>query len=44
MAVRIGRTAATLPERWLFMQAKLDMWYVKDEKLKVKSLQSESVI
>jgi antitoxin HigA-1 len=44
MAIRIGRATATSPESWLFMQAKLDLWYAENEKLNVKSLQLESII
>lgn len=44
MAIRVGRATATSPESWLFMQAKLDLWYAENEKLIVKSLQLESVI
>ncbi|HPN33285.1 MAG TPA: HigA family addiction module antitoxin [bacterium] len=43
MAIRVGRATATSPESWLFMQAKLDLWYAENEKLIVKSLQLESV-
>ena len=27
MAVRIGKATKTSPESWLFMQAKLDLWF-----------------
>jgi len=43
MAIRVGRATGTSPESWLFMQAKLDLWYAENEKLVVKSLQSEPV-
>ncbi len=44
MAIRVGRATGTSPESWLFMQANLDLWYAENEKLIVKSLQSEPVI
>lgn len=44
MAIRVGRATGTSPESWLFMQAKLDLWYAENEKVIVKSLQLESVI
>ncbi|HNT67416.1 MAG TPA: HigA family addiction module antitoxin [bacterium] len=44
MAIRVGRATGTSPESWLFMQAKLDLWYAENEKLVVRSLQLEPVI
>jgi len=44
MAIRVGRATGTSPESWLFMQAKLDLWYAENEKLIVRSLQLEPVI
>jgi antitoxin HigA-1 len=44
MAIRVGRATGTSPESWLFMQAKLDLWYAENEKLFVKSLQLEPAV
>jgi len=44
MAIRVGRATGTSPESWLFMQAKLDLWYAENEKLIVKSLQLEPAV
>ena len=44
MAIRVSRATGTSPESWLFMQAKLDLWNVENEKIIVKSLQLKTVI
>ena len=31
MAVRIGKATKTSPESWLFMQAKVDLWFAEKE-------------
>jgi len=36
MAVRIGKATKTSPESWLFMQAKLDLWFAEKKPTKVK--------
>ena len=36
MAVRIGKATKTSPESWLFMQAKLDLWFAEKKSTKVK--------
>ncbi len=37
MAVRIGKATKTSPESWLFMQAKLDLWFAEKKPTKVKA-------
>lgn len=44
MAIRVGQATGTSPESWLFMQAKLDLWYAENDKIIVRSLQLEPVI
>jgi len=36
MAVRVGKATKTSPESWLFMQAKLDLWFAEKKPTKVK--------
>ena len=36
MAVRIGKATKTSPESWLFMQAKLDLWFAEKKPTQVK--------
>jgi addiction module HigA family antidote len=36
MAIRVARATGTTPESWLFMQAKLDLWYAENEEITVK--------
>jgi addiction module HigA family antidote len=31
MAVRVGKATGTTPESWLYMQAKLDLWYAEQQ-------------
>ena len=38
MAVRVGTATKTSPESWLYMQAKLDLWYAEQMPPKVKEL------
>ena len=39
MAIRIGKATNTTPESWLFMQAKLDLWYANQQIPEVKSFE-----
>lgn len=41
MAIRVSQATGTSPESWLFMQAKLDLWYAASQKLPVKSFTME---
>ena len=38
MAVRIGKATNTSPESWLYMQAKLDLWFAEQVPPKVEEL------
>jgi len=40
MAVRIGKSTKTTPESWLYMQAKLNLWYAEQKPTNVEELQS----
>ncbi len=31
MAIRVGKATGTTPESWLYMQAKLDLWFAKQQ-------------
>ena len=42
MAIRVSKATGTSPESWLFMQAKLDLWYAASQKLPVKAFTMES--
>jgi len=44
MAIRVSKATGTSPESWLFMQAKLDLWYAASQKLPVKSFTMEPAI
>ena len=44
MAIRVSQATGTSPESWLFMQAKLDLWYAASQKLPVKSFTMEPAI
>jgi len=44
MAIRIGKATNTTPESWLFMQAKLDLWYANQRIPKVRSLENKIAI
>ncbi len=44
MAIRIGKATNTTPESWLFMQAKLDLWYANQRLPKVRSLENKIAI
>ena len=44
MAIRVSKATGTSPESWLFMQAKLDLWYAASQKLPVKSFTMEPTI
>ena len=37
MAIRVGKATQTTPESWLFMQAKLDLWFAKQRSTRVES-------
>ncbi len=39
MAVRIGKATKTSPESWLFMQAKLDLWFAEKKPGKVEEFE-----
>ena len=39
MAVRIGKSTKTTPESWLYMQAKLNLWYAEQKPTNVDELQ-----
>jgi len=41
MAIRIASATNTTPESWLFMQAKLDLWYAASKEPKVEPLVTE---
>ena len=43
MAIRVAKATGTSPESWLFMQAKLDLWYVENQKIPIKSFVFEPV-
>ena len=36
MAVRIGKATKTTPDSWLYMQAKLDLWFADQKPTKVE--------
>ncbi len=36
MAVRIGKATKTSPDSWLYMQAKLDLWYAGQKPTEVE--------
>jgi addiction module HigA family antidote len=38
MAVRVARATKTSPESWLYMQAKLDLWFAEQKSPKVQEL------
>jgi addiction module HigA family antidote len=38
MAVRVARATKTSPESWLYMQAKLDLWFAEQKPPKVQEL------
>ena len=38
MAVRVGLATKTSPESWLYMQAKLDLWFAEQVPPKVEEL------
>jgi len=40
MAIRISKATSTTPESWLFMQAKLVLWYASHHETKVESFES----
>ena len=44
MAMRISEATKTSPESWLFMQAKLDLWYASEHMPKVKVFEQKVVI
>ena len=44
MAIRVSKATGTSPESWLFIQAKLDLWYAASQKLPVKSFTMEPTI
>ncbi len=44
MAVRISRATNTSPERWLFMQAKLDIWLAESRPTKVTPFESSVAV
>ncbi len=44
MAVRVSRATGTSPESWLFMQARLDLWYAENQAPPVKSFRWEAVV
>ncbi|MFQ5866179.1 MAG: HigA family addiction module antitoxin [bacterium] len=37
MAVRVGKATGTTPESWLYMQAKLDLWFAEQHSTEVDS-------
>jgi antitoxin HigA-1 len=43
MAIRVGKATGTSPASWLFMQAKLDLWYAESQKLAVKSFKMKPI-
>ena len=43
MAVRVSKATGTSAESWLFMQARLDLWYAENQTLPVKSFCLETV-
>ncbi len=36
MAIRVAKATDTTPESWLFMQAKLDLWFAQQRSLQVE--------
>jgi addiction module HigA family antidote len=38
MAVRVAKATKTSPESWLYMQAKLDLWFAEQKSPKVQEL------
>ena len=44
MAIRIGKATNTTPESWLFMQAKLDLWYANQRIPEVRLLENKIAI
>ena len=36
MAVRVGKATKTTPDSWLYMQAKLDLWFADQKPTKVE--------
>lgn len=41
MAIRVSKATNTTPESWLFMQAKLDLWYAAHHQTTVESFESK---
>ena len=39
MAVRVARATGTTPESWLYMQAKLDLWFAEQQSTEVVSFE-----
>ena len=39
MAVRVARATGTTPESWLYMQAKLDLWFAEQRSTEVVSFE-----
>ena len=44
MAVRVARATKTSPESWLYMQAKLDLWFAEQKSPKVQKLDKVATV
>jgi len=44
MAVKIGKATKTTPESWLYMQAKLDLWYAEQKYTEVKAFSALATV
>lgn len=44
MAIRVGKATNTTPESWLFMQAKLDLWYAGQQFPEVETFENSVAV
>ena len=43
MAIRVGKATGTTPESWLYMQAKLNLWFAERHSPEVESFNPEKL-
>ena len=44
MAIRVGKATGTTPESWLYMQAKLNLWFAEKHSTKVESFEKRIAV
>ncbi len=44
MAIRVGKATGTTPESWLYMQAKLNLWFAEKNSTKVESFEKRIAV